>query len=66
MVDGESHRAAVEAGYASLSGYVKQTPHAMPIEHNVFEAMKKAADGNAMSPADQINLALRQWLGWER
>lgn len=64
--DRAAHRAAVEAGYASLEGYIVRNPpapHAIPIQHDIFTRFKAIADHERTTAAAVINDALRKWLG---
>lgn len=63
--DRAAHRAAAEAGYADLRGYVEANPapHAIPIKHDIFVHCKDIAEKESVTPAVVINEALRQWLG---
>ena len=58
-----THRAAVEAGYAPLSEYVREAPHAIPISHDVFLHFKEIADRENASVSVVINEELRRRMG---
>lgn len=61
--DHAAHRAAVEAGYAPLSDYVREAPHPIPITHDVFALCQQFAERDDVSVHVWINEALRQWCG---
>jgi hypothetical protein len=63
--DDPAYRAAVEAGYADLRGYVEANePVAVEINRDVFEEFEKIAN-NPKAPCSvktAINAALNEWL----